>query len=153
MEDAPYNLCGLGGTFDHLHEGHKLLIKTAFKMGKRVAIAITTDEMLSEKEYEALIQSYDERKSNVLSYIAELHPGYVKKCDLIPLHDPFGPAITDPGLEVHVSSEESYKMAMKINEIREKNGLKKMILVIIPAVMNKSGQKISSTDIRRQINS
>lgn len=147
----PYNLCGLGGTFDHLHEGHELLLRTALKLGKRVAIAITTDEMLDSKEFRDFIQSYDQRRENVLNYIKSVNPRLIERCDIIPLHDPFGPAITDPRLEIHVSSEESHKMAIKINQIRHEKGLPKMILVVIPAVLNKEGNKISSSDIRARL--
>ncbi|MBD3351899.1 MAG: pantetheine-phosphate adenylyltransferase [Candidatus Lokiarchaeota archaeon] len=149
--EFPFKLCGIGGTFDHLHKGHKLLIKTAFKLGKKVVIGLTTEEMIKHKKFQNFIENYEKRKENLLSYIADLNPDNLNRCDIIPLNDPFGPAISTPELEVHVSSEESYKMAMRINQIREENGLNKMILVIIPAVLNKDGDKISSSDIRARL--
>ncbi|MHA1821660.1 MAG: pantetheine-phosphate adenylyltransferase [Promethearchaeota archaeon] len=144
-----FNLCGLGGTFDRLHEGHKLLLKTAFKLGKKVAIALTTDEMLKDKEYRDLIEPFEVRKEHILEYIKSLGDDCLKRTIIIPLKDPFGPAITDPNLDVHVSSEETIPMALKINDLREKNGLKRMILVAIPIIKDKKGNKISSTDLRK----
>ncbi|MCP4760245.1 MAG: adenylyltransferase/cytidyltransferase family protein, partial [archaeon] len=54
-----FNICGLGGTFDHLHNGHKLLIETAFKLGKKVVIGLATDNLLKEKEYKNEMQTYE----------------------------------------------------------------------------------------------
>ena len=144
-----YELCGLGGTFDHLHDGHKLLLRTAFRLGKKVVIGLATDELLVEKKYKNMIQTFEERKDGIINYIRSINSEYPSKCGIIPLNDPFGPAITEPNLEIHVSSEESYKNALKINDIRQERGLRKMIIVIIPAVLNNEGKKISSTDIRK----
>ena len=34
---------GLGGTFDHLHGGHRKLLETAAKLGNHIIIALTTE--------------------------------------------------------------------------------------------------------------
>lgn len=141
----------MGGTFDHLHEGHKLLLRTAFRVGKKVIIGLATDALLNEKKYKEKLESYETRKENILRFVESINLEYRENCSIIPLSDPFGPAITDPTIEIHISSEESYKNAMKINEIRQEKGLNKMILVIVPAVLNKNGTKISSTDIRKDL--
>jgi phosphopantetheine adenylyltransferase len=148
-----YKLCGLGGTFDHLnlHEGHKLLLKTAFALGEKVAIGLVTDEFAKAKEFSYLIEPYEIREKNIFNYIKALDPEYPNRCTIIPLNDPFGPAITDPNIEIHVSSEETFKVAMKINDLRTKNGVPRMIIVIIPLVMGEDGTRISSTKIRKKI--
>ena len=150
-----YKLCGCGGTFDHLktHDGHKLLLKTCFNLGEKVAIGLVSDEFLQkvEKKYSNLIETYEVRKNNILEYIKTLNPEYPERCIIIPLNDPFGPAITDPNIEIHVSSEETYEVAMKINELRTKNGVPRMIIVIIPLVLGEDGTRISSTKIREKI--
>ena len=50
-----FNLVGLGGTFDFIHEGHQLLLQTAFQVGKKVVIGLSTDELLANKEYKEQI--------------------------------------------------------------------------------------------------
>ncbi len=150
-----FSLVGCGGTFDHLniHDGHKFLIKTCFNIGKQVAIGLVTDDFVLKvkKEYSELIEPYEVRKKNIIEYIKTLHPNYPNRCTIIPLNDPFGPAITDPNIEVHVSSEETYEVAMKINTLRLKNGVSPMILVIVPLVLGEDGTRISSTKIRKKI--
>ncbi len=148
-----YKLCGLGGTFDHLHmhDGHKLLLRTAFELGERVAIGLVTNEFAKEKEFAHLIEPYAVREKNIMEYIKYLNPEYPNRCTIIPLNDSFGPAITNPDIQIHVSSEETYKVAMKINELRAKNGIPRMIIVIIPLVLDESGKRISSTRIRKKL--
>ncbi|MHA1728790.1 MAG: pantetheine-phosphate adenylyltransferase [Promethearchaeota archaeon] len=146
-----YNLCGLGGTFDKLHDGHRLLLRTAFKFGKSVVIGLTAEEMLKNKELKDKIESYKVRKKNILNYVKKLDPEYLNRCYIVPLRNSSGSAATDENIDVHISSEETIMEALKINKMREERGLKKMILVVIPIVRDKNGEKISSTKIRRQI--
>ena len=146
-----YELVGLGGCFDHLHTGHKELINTAFKVGNHVAIAITTGELQQDKQCKEQLQSYELRAASLKNYIETTLQKTSEQYSLIPLHDPFGPAITNPKLQAHVSSMETYKIAMKINEIRIERGLPPLVLIIIPLVLNDEGNKIASTDIRIKI--
>src|SRR5258706_7508860 len=39
-----YNVIVIGGTFDHLHEGHKVFLRFAFQKSKEVLIGVTADE-------------------------------------------------------------------------------------------------------------
>jgi len=155
MTDFPqnifiYDLIGLGGTFDQFHLGHAELIKTAFKYGKHVAIGLTTEKLLDNKILKYKIQSYAQREENLKQFIHKEIGVSEKYYTIIPLNDPFGPAITDKNLQAHVSSMETYKIAIKINEIRIKKGLQPLVLIIIPIILNKSGNnKISSSEIRK----
>ncbi|MHA1339473.1 MAG: pantetheine-phosphate adenylyltransferase [Promethearchaeota archaeon] len=146
-----YNVCGLGGTFDHLHEGHKFLLETAFKLGKKVVVGLATDKLLANKKYREILEPYNVRAENIKEFARKLDPEHPERLEIIPLNDPFGPAIIYPNIDIHVSSEESYKNAIKINQMREERGLKKMILVIIPLVKNKEGRKVSSADLREKL--
>ncbi|MHA1848676.1 MAG: pantetheine-phosphate adenylyltransferase [Promethearchaeota archaeon] len=142
-------IVGLGGTFDHLHEGHEKLLEIAFTLGKRVVIGLTTDNMLENKKYHEYLESFDKRRENLVNYARGL--GRDADLEILPLNDPFGPAISDPRLEVHVSSEETFDVSRQINKLREKNGLDPLILVMVPLVKNDHGQRFSSTSIRKEI--
>ncbi|MBA7566909.1 hypothetical protein ES708_08608 [subsurface metagenome] len=154
MADFPrsvfiYDLIGLGGTFDQFHLGHAELIKTAFKYGKHVAIGLTTEKLLGNKLLKDKIQSYAQREENLKHFIHNEIGISEQNYTIIPLNDPFGPAITDKNLQAHVSSMETYKIVIKINEIRIKNGLPPLVLIIIPIILNRSGNKYSSSEIRK----
>lgn len=146
-----YDLIGLGGTFDQFHLGHADLIKTAFRYGKHVAIGLTTEKLLDNKILKDKIQSYAQREENLKQYIHKEIGVSEQHYSIIPLNDLFGPAITDKNLQAHVSSMETYKIAIKINEIRIKNGLQPMVLIIIPIILNKFGKKFSSSELRKNL--
>ena len=149
MEHYAFDLVGLGGCFDHLHQGHKKLLSTAFRMGQHVAIALTTEALQQNKAFRSRIQAYNIRKKGLEDYISTELKRPPEDFSIIPLNDPFGPAITDPRLQAHVSSMETYRIALKINEIRIANHLNPLTIIIIPLLRNEEGQKISSSHFRR----
>ncbi|KAH7166316.1 hypothetical protein EDB81DRAFT_283983 [Dactylonectria macrodidyma] len=72
----------LGGTFDHLHPGHKLLLHATVLLldipkedsGNTctLIVGISGDELLVNKKYAEELQSWDERAQNVLSFLCTL---------------------------------------------------------------------------------
>jgi phosphopantetheine adenylyltransferase len=70
----------LGGTFDHLHPGHKLLLTAgAFLLNvpeessstpSQYIIGITGDEMLKNKKYAEYVESWETRARNVLHFLS-----------------------------------------------------------------------------------
>jgi len=147
----PFKLIGLGGTFDHLHDGHRLLLKTAAKLGEHVAIALATEELLKNKKYHDKLESYATRENNLRKFLEKELNVSQDSYIIIPLNDPFGIAVTEPKLEAHISSLETHQVSLKINEERIKKGLPPMILIIIPIINDSEGKKLSSTDIRSKI--
>lgn len=82
---APTPLCDvvcLGGTFDHLHPGHKLLLTAAILLLKvpradspapcRFVIGITGDELLKNKKYAEYVQSWDDRAMYVIEFLSSI---------------------------------------------------------------------------------
>ena len=57
----------LGGTFDRFHAGHEALLATAFRVGERVSVGITSDRFLADhpKPWAAGIQAYTTRERAV----------------------------------------------------------------------------------------
>ena len=64
--------------------------------------------MLSE-----LLQPIDDRLDNVRQFVGDIKP-YLHY-NIVPITDPFGPAITDPQLECIVVSDETVRGANSIN--------------------------------------
>ena len=62
----------MGGTFDHLHEGHKLLIKTALSISNNLVIGLTTEKLLKNKKFSLKLENYLTRKTNLEIFIKSL---------------------------------------------------------------------------------
>ncbi len=79
----------LGGTFDHLHAGHKALLSlAAMCTSEALVIGITSPEMLKHKENYALIETLETRVAGVMEFIKFFKPSL--KVEISPLTDPFG---------------------------------------------------------------
>ena len=87
-------------------------------------------------------------KKKIVNFILNQLSRNKTQFEIQPISDPFGPAITEKNLEGLVCSEETYDNALNINEIRQKNGLSKLILIVIPLIFDEKNQKISSTAFR-----
>ena len=143
------NQIGMGGTFDHLHEGHKLLLKSAFLFSKKVIIGLTTDVLLRNKKFAQKIEPYEQRKLNIISYIKTFTD--VNRVEIVPIEDSYGPPIHEPEYEGIIVSQETYPTAIKINEIREEKGFPPLIIITIPIIKDANNKKISSTAIRESL--
>lgn len=73
-----YKVVCLGGTFDHLHPGHKLLLAAGalllnvpenHESPSRFVIGVTGDEMLKNKKFAEYVQPWDVRARGVLNYL------------------------------------------------------------------------------------
>ncbi len=135
----------IGGTFDNLHEGHKALIRTAFEIGDKVLVCITSDEMVKSKASCEMIESYETRAGNVKAFLQEL--GWSEKAEIIKLEDPFTPGLR-PELTHIVVSSETRPNAEKINAMRKEKGLAKLVIVEIDWVLAKDGEPISDARVR-----
>jgi len=66
------NLVGTGGTFDRLHDGHKLLIETALKVSNKVVIGLTSQKMLKRKKFADIIEDFETRKKHLENFISSI---------------------------------------------------------------------------------
>ncbi len=139
----------MGGTFDHLHKGHELLIKTALSISNNVVIGLTTIDLLRNKQYASKLENYKTREKNLKLFISSFAD--VKRVKIIKLNDPYGPPVKDPEYEGIVVSQETYKAALKKNDMRESKGFKPLTIIVIPMIKDEANKKLSSTSIREKL--
>jgi len=71
----PHHIVAVGGTFDHVHAGHKLLLTaTALLLQpssepRRLIVGITGDELLKNKKYAQYLGSWKERQDDVVQFL------------------------------------------------------------------------------------
>ena len=65
--EPKFECCLVGGTFDRFHAGHKLLLSVAISRSKSVEIHVVNDTLASKKSN--LIQSYEDRRNNILDWL------------------------------------------------------------------------------------
>lgn len=139
----------MGGTFDHLHEGHKYLIKIALSFSNKVVIGLTTKDLLKNKKHAHKIEDYKTRKQNLREFIKTITE--INRVEIIPLNDPYGPPIHESDYEGIIVSQETYNTALQINEIRENKGFNPLIIIVIPIIRDRNKEKVSSTSIREKL--
>lgn len=130
----------LGGTFDHFHKGHEALLTKAFEVGKKVTIGIATEEIYKNKFLSETVQSFEMRKRSVEKY--------VKNGNFISFSEFTGGTDNMRNINAIVVSRETFPNAMRINELRIKNKLQPLMIVIIEDVLAEDGMIISSERIR-----
>ena len=140
MDCKKYNKVAVGGTFDKFHDGHKKLLSTAFEIGKRVEIGVTSDEFGSIK---GNIDSCKIRMENLKTFFSDKSNFVV-----IPLNDSYGTTIYDADFDAIVVSEETEATAIEINKIRISKGMKSLDIIVVSFVLAYDGNPISSTRIR-----
>jgi pantetheine-phosphate adenylyltransferase len=141
----------LGGTFDHLHEGHKLLLRTALSVSEHIEIGLTSQSLLEQKEHASKLEDYETRKRKLNEFLASFSD--LKRTNIVEIknwEDMSGYAL-DPEYEGLILSQETYENALKLNAEREKSGLKPLILIVIPLIKDENDEKISSTSIRANL--
>ena len=136
----------VGGTFDELHKGHRILLTKAFEIGKHVVIGLCTDEFVKKMNKPHVTAPYEERLRELLTFLKESNLS--DKAEIIPLTNPYGNTLVDTCIEALVVSEETEKIALKINQKRNQVRLPLLTIVTISMVPAENYKPISTTRIR-----
>jgi len=162
--DAPplYPVVVLGGTFDHLHAGHKILLSmAAWIASEKIIVGVTDDVLLTKKSNKEVLEDLQIRISKVTSFLSLFRPGLIY--DVVPIDDVYGPTGWDPNIQALVVSKETLSGAASIASLRIEKGLPALqtftIDVISPTESNLGHDdvemlkqtKMSSTFIREWI--
>lgn len=149
---AQHDVVAVGGTFDHFHDGHKILLSaSAFICAKELIVGITDHELLKDKKYKELLQSFEYRKHQVSHFISTFNPHI--KLSVYPINDVCGPTGYIEDIDAIVVSKETVKGAAFVNDYRDKKGMRKLAVHIINVIgEDESGfeNKLSSTQLRER---
>lgn len=155
-----YDHVVIGGTFDHLHGGHKVLVSVAALLARESVVAgVSVGPLLAKKKHQGEILPYEERARALADFVALVRPGV--RCRAEPLEDPFGPSSRLEELEAIVVSKETERGGAMVNEERVRNGVRPdrpldVVVVHLVAAHGRGGDgdddgdddKVSSTHIR-----
>jgi len=136
----------VGGTFDALHRGHKILLRTAFRAGDKVLIGLSRNGFVRRLRKNHAVDPYAKRKRVLTAFLRK--EGLLERGRIIPLDDPYGPTVNDSTIDALVVSRFTKKMADRINSIRRRRGLKPLSVVSIRMVLAEDFEPISSSRIR-----
>lgn len=161
-ESYQFPVVAMGGTFDHLHAGHKILLScAAFLATSKLIVGMTSDSLLTKKRHVEILEHLDERTKKTREFLQLVKPGL--ELDLPPLTDIYGPTGWDPNVQALVVSKETLSGANAIATHRREKDLPPLkdfvIDVIAPDGSNITSEdgsklkdlKISSTAIREYI--
>ena len=96
----------LGGTFDHLHVGHKILLSMgAWIASQKLIVGLTDDVLLTKKPYKSVLEPFQLRAEKVLKFLKLFKPALTY--DLVPITDVYGPTRWDPNIQALVVSKET----------------------------------------------
>ncbi|KAI2583108.1 bifunctional coenzyme A synthase isoform X1 [Homo sapiens] len=145
----------VGGTFDRLHNAHKVLLSVACILAQeQLVVGVADKDLLKSKLLPELLQPYTERVEHLSEFLVDIKPSLT--FDVIPLLDPYGPAGSDPSLEFLVVSEETYRGGMAINRFRLENDLEELALYQIQLLKDlrhteNEEDKVSSSSFRQRM--
>lgn len=150
FEEIP--VVAVGGTFDHLHDGHKILLSaSAFLAGRKLIVGVTGFELLKNKKYLEYMESYEKRVDNVKSFLRHVRPSLIP--DVYEINDICGPTAKIEDIDALVVSLESSKGADYVNNQRSKLGWKSLEVYTIGVVGSSNStdfeHKLSSTNYRK----
>ena len=137
----------VGGTFDELHKGHRRLLVKAFEVGEKVLIGLCTDEFVKKMGKPHVTAPYEARLKELQAFLKK--SSLSDKAEIISLNDPYGNTLTDKCIEALVVSEETEKIAIKINQKRSEAQLPLLEIVTISMVPAENYKPISTTRIRK----
>ena len=140
-----FNLVALGGTFDIIHAGHLALLERGFSISKKVIIGLTSDEFAS-KNNKNLINDFSKRRSKLEFEIQEKFP--TSEFEISKLDNDFGPAAIEGNIEALVVSDETESKGKLLNQLRKEKNLSPIQVIIVPMILAKDGNRISSSRIR-----
>jgi len=142
-----FDLVAMGGTFDVIHKGHITLLSEAFSISDKVIIGLTSNQWASKKGKD-LLNDFDKRLEKLVKVIEIFFPN--TSFEISKLDNDFGPAVLEKKVQALVVSDETSNQGEVLNLLRKQKNLPPVDVVVVPMVLAKDGNKISTTRIKNQ---
>lgn len=144
-DDDRYKVVAVGGTFDHLHDGHKILLSVAtFLSTEKLIVGVTDAELLKNKKYKEQLDSFEKRIQSTLKFLKLLD---LKSVEIFKIVDVCGPTGYVKDIDCLVLSQESSGGGEYVNNFRKSIGFKQLKVFTIDLIGGEN--KLSSTDLRK----
>ncbi|KAJ1971922.1 hypothetical protein H4R35_004976 [Dimargaris xerosporica] len=128
-----FTTTAIGGTFDHLHSGHKLLLTMAAWVTQKTLYCGVSDEpLLKTKKYPECLEPLNQRMTNVTQFLTKINPHL--SYQVVPLEDPFGPTITIRNIDALICSEETLSGGHAVNKERAKREFTPVQLMVVSVI-------------------
>ncbi len=137
------------GTFDHLHEGHKVFLRAAFSHDV-VLIGLSGDSLLAGKSQQALIESYSKRKDTLVAWLATEGHKEGTDYEIRRIETPLGFACEEENADAILVTADNEGVAHAINQERAYLGNKPLTLRYCELLYDTEG-KVSSSKIRNSL--
>ena len=142
-----------GGTFDHIHNGHKILLSEGIlRCSRKFTLGMADGDLLKKKTLKELIQPVDIRIDKLKKVLSDMDPSLIY--DLQPIYEPLGPSGVDPDMEMIIVSQETLKGGNYVNTKRAERGLSVLDVEVVDLVeeckplSSVEETKVSSSTIR-----
>lgn len=144
-----YDVVVVGGTFDRLHAGHRLLLTTAaWASSRKLWIGVASASLLGRKAHGKLIAPFQQRAQGASDFARSVRPD-LDAVDVAELTDAAGPSGTEASVSAMVVSRETRSSADKINAARAEAGLPVMAIITVD-VLSGGASKLSSSALRER---
>jgi pantetheine-phosphate adenylyltransferase len=144
MKPKKFRVIGLGGSFDHFHDGHRHFLEFASQRADKLLIGITDPKMIMTKPFATTIQPWPARNQAVTSFCHQ--QGIPART--VRLTDGFGPSIESGIVHALAVTTETTEGAKKINEMRKHFNLRELPVFVCQLLLDETGEPIHSVRIR-----
>ncbi len=142
-----FKTVGVGGTFDELHKGHKILLLGAFDSGEHVIIGLSSDQFIKKMGKPHATADYAERLRELKKFLRAQN--LQDRATIIEIDDPSGGVLSPNNpIEALVVSRETEPTARKLNDQRLEIEMPTLEIIVIDMVPSDNHSLISTTRIR-----
>ncbi|KLT44765.1 hypothetical protein CC85DRAFT_270777 [Cutaneotrichosporon oleaginosum] len=142
-----YKVSAMGGTFDHLHAAHKLLLHMAlFATEQRLIVGVMAHRLLATKSHAAVLDNLDTRLGAATAFLRRCGGearGIV--LDVVEIQDALGPTAWDPEISLLVVSKETLSGGNMVNRVRGEKGLSVLDMLAIDVISSEFAHDKRST--------